>query len=102
MDTNGVNRAPIAVCWTGASCRRNPGVEFPVPVHSPTRSTGHGLLALLPGKAPDTHVLLAASSFNLALASVLTIPGELQQLRQLLEQNWLGKYFCPRSAWTVD
>jgi hypothetical protein len=73
--------------------RRNPGVEFPVTVHSPTRSTGHGLLALLPGKAPGTHVLVVASSFNLALASVLTIPGELQQLRQFREQTSVGKYF---------
>lgn len=73
--------------------RRNPGVEFPVTVHSPTRSTGHGLLALLPGKAPGTHILVVASSFNLALASVLTIPGELQQLRQFLEEKKVDKYF---------
>ncbi len=73
--------------------RRNPGVEIPVTVHSPSRSTGHGLLALLPGKAPDKHVLVVASSCNFALASVLTIPGELQQLYQFLEQKRVGKYF---------
>lgn len=73
--------------------RRNPGTEYPVTVHSPSRSTGHGLLALLPGKAPGTHILLVASSFNPALASVLTIPGELEQLRQSLEQQNVGTYF---------
>ncbi len=73
--------------------RRDPAVHFPITVHSPSRSTGHGIIALLPGKASGTHVLLVASSFNPALASVLTLPAELDQLTRFLAEKNTGRYF---------
>ena len=55
------------------------GPEYAVTIHSPSRSTGRGPLALLPGRAPGTHILPVASSLNPTVASVLTIPGEWEQ-----------------------
>ena len=85
VSTAGINR--------GLVDRLDPNATYPVTSHSPSRSTGHGLVALLPGKAPGTHVLLLASSFNPALASVLTLPAELDQLSRFLATQNTGKYF---------
>ncbi len=85
QSTAGTNR--------GIADRRDPAVTFPITNHSPARSTGYGVIALLPGKGAGTHVLVVASSFNPALASVLTLPTELEQLRKFLAQQQTGKYF---------
>ncbi len=68
-------------------------ISFPVTAHSATRSTGHGLIARLPGKTPDTSVLIVGSVYNPALAMVLTSPAELAQFDEFLTANDAGKYF---------
>ena len=73
--------------------RHDPKIEFPVVSQSPSRSTGHGLIALLPGKKPGTNLLVVASSFNPALASVLTLGAELDILSQFIADKSAGKYF---------
>lgn len=78
---------------SGLIDRRAPDVSFPVTAHSPTRSTGHGLIARLPGKTPDTSVLIVGSVYNPALAMVLTEPAELAQFDEFLRANDAGKYF---------
>lgn len=69
------------------------GRKFPVTAHSPSRSTGHGVIALLPGKSPNTHLLVVASTFNPALASVLTNRPELGLLRRFLNERKTGTFF---------
>jgi len=44
--------------------RHDAKVEYPVISQSPSRSTSHGLIALLPGKSPGATLLVVASSFN--------------------------------------
>lgn len=62
-------------------------------LHSPLRSTSHGILARLPGRAPGTQVLLFASSFNPALVFLLTTAAELDSLRALHVRNGGSEFF---------
>lgn len=66
---------------------------YPVTVHSPSRTTGHGVIALVPGKSPRTRLLVVASSFNPALASLLTNGTELGLLNEFLRQQQTGPFF---------
>ncbi len=75
--------------WVDAQTK----TTYPITAHSPTRTTGHGVIALLPGKSRNTHILVVASSFNPALASVLTSGTELGLLDEFLKQKKTGKFF---------
>ena len=67
--------------------------RFSDTIHSPLRSTSHGILARLPGRAPGTQVLLFASSYNPALVTLLTTAAELDSLRALHEKNGGSTFF---------
>ncbi len=69
------------------------GKLYPTKVHSPLRTTGHGVIAMLPGKAPNTRLLVVASAFNPALATLLTSQTELGVLRAFLDQRQAGESF---------
>ena len=77
----------------GLYAPRFPAIEYPVTAHRPTRSTEHGLVAVLPGKSPGTTPPVVASSFKMAIASVLTIPAELDPLSRFLDEQKTEKYF---------
>lgn len=89
------DRTTVATSRGLLDLRAAPGTQrdYPVTAHSPTRTTGHGVIALLPGKAENTHLLVVASSFNPALSSLLTHPAELALLQKFLRQQKAGPDF---------
>jgi hypothetical protein len=82
---------------TGGVTNRNPApgepAQFPGVELAPLRSTNHGVLALLPGKAPGTRLLLFASVFNPALASLTTTPAELDSLHRFHQTHGASPFF---------
>jgi len=81
---------------------RAAGTDYPVTQHSTTRTTGHGLIARLPGKAPDTSVLIVASVHTPALARVLTEPAEIEPFRQFLAAHDAARYFEAVVRYEID
>jgi len=61
--------------------------------HAPLRITSYGVLARLPGKTPGTRLILFASTFNPALASVATTKSELDGLAAFHKAHGGAEFF---------
>lgn len=94
MDRTGYTFRPGAGVLVDRKAKPGEAVEYPNVIHSPLRSTSYGSIALLPGRASGTVMLAAASSFNPALATLLTTGAELETLRAFLKQKGiLSRHF---------
>ena len=60
---------------------------------APLRYISYGVLARLPGKAPGTRMVLFASTYNPALASVATTESELDSVEEFHRQHGSDEYF---------
>ena len=82
---------------TGQLINRQPQpgepVSFATTSHSPVHVTSHAALARLPGRTPDTQLLLFSSSFNPALITLLTSPSQMDAIERLHQQNGAPPYF---------
>lgn len=78
-----INRAP------------QPGepASFATTTHSTVHITSHAALARLPGRTPETQLILFASSFNPALTTLLTSPSQIDAIERLHEQNGAPPFF---------
>ncbi len=61
--------------------------------HAPLRLASYGVLARLPGKAPGTKLALFASTFNPALASIVTTKTELDDLAAFHRKHGGAEFF---------
>lgn len=61
--------------------------------HAPLRSTNHGIIARLPGKASGTVCVVFLSTYNPALLSMTLSPVELDQLTQFLRRRGDARFF---------
>jgi len=78
-----LNRAPQA-----GELAHYQGIEY-----APLRSAGYGVFARLPGKAAGTQMMLFASAFNPAVASVVTAEPELRVMEQFHRKGGAPEYF---------
>jgi hypothetical protein len=62
-------------------------------MHAPLQYISHGVLARLPGRAPGTKIVLFASTYNPALASVATTGSELDSLEAFHRKHGADEYF---------
>lgn len=82
---------------TGQLINRNPlpgePPSFETVTHSPVHVSSHGVLARLPGRSPNTQLILFGSSFNPALVNLLTSPVYLDALEELHRKNGAPPFF---------
>jgi hypothetical protein len=82
---------------TGQVISRNPRAgepeSFDTKAYSPVHSSSHGVFARLPGKGRNTQLLVFASSFNPALASLLTNQIYLDEMQKLHAKSGAPPYF---------
>lgn len=82
---------------TGLLINRKPlpqePASFATTTHSTVHVTSHAALARLPGRTPETQLILFASSFNPALTTLLTSPSQVDAIERLHEQNGAPPFF---------
>jgi hypothetical protein len=66
---------------------------FPYSAESETRSRWPGILSVLPGRRADTHVMVLKSQCTIALANLLTLPAEADQMEKMWNSQGSPPYF---------